>query len=146
MVAAAYWGGGSYGGVVAVRKGWGRPLFFAWGFFCVALVPVMGFADTGFMKYSLVADHYQHIAIIGVIALAAAGYGVWRRCGRKEVIGAASLMAVMAVGTLAFLTLRQSRLYGDPILLYRATLEKNPDCWIVHNNLGNVLLQAGRYA
>ncbi len=44
------------------RKGWSRPLLFAWGFFCVALLPVMGFTDVGFMKYSLVADHYQHIA------------------------------------------------------------------------------------
>ena len=54
-------------------------MLFAWGFFCVALVPVMGFTDVGFMKYSLVADRYQHIAIIGVIALAAAGLAAWRR-------------------------------------------------------------------
>ena len=43
------------------RESWSRPLLFAWGFFCVSLVPVMGFTDVGFMKYSLVADHYQHI-------------------------------------------------------------------------------------
>ena len=49
------------------RKGWGRALLFAWGFFCVALLPVAGFADVGFMRFSLVADRYQHIAIIGVI-------------------------------------------------------------------------------
>ncbi len=60
------------------RKTWTRPLLFAWGFFCVALVPVMGFVDVGFMQYSLVADHYQHIAIIGLIALAAAGLGTWQ--------------------------------------------------------------------
>ena len=56
------------------RKSWSRPLLFAWGFFCVALLPVMGFADVGFMKYSLVADRYEHIAVIGVIALASAGF------------------------------------------------------------------------
>ena len=59
------------------RKGWGRPLLFAWGFFCVALAPVMGFFDAGFMQFSLVADHYQHIAIIGVIALVSAGIALW---------------------------------------------------------------------
>ena len=64
------------------RKGWSRPFLFAWGFFCVSLVPVMGFTDVGFMKYSLVADHYQHIAIIGVIALAAAGWSIWHRLAR----------------------------------------------------------------
>ena len=55
------------------RKSWSRPFLFAWGFFCTALVPVMGFTNVGFMKYSLVADHYQHIAIIGIIALISAG-------------------------------------------------------------------------
>jgi len=61
------------------RKGWSRPFLFAWGFFCVSLLPVMGFTDVGFMKFSLVADHYQHVAIIGVIALAAAGWSTWHR-------------------------------------------------------------------
>ncbi len=55
----------------------------------MALVPVMGFTDVGFMQYSLVADHYQHIAIIGVITLAAAGYGLWRRNGQRKAIRAA---------------------------------------------------------
>ena len=64
------------------RKSWSRPFLFAWGFFCVALLPVMGLTDVYFMKYSLVADHYQHLALIAVIALAAAGWSVWRRtCG-----------------------------------------------------------------
>src|SRR3972149_5784940 len=56
---------------------WSRPFLFAWGFFCVALAPVMGFTDVGYMRFSLVANRYQHIAIIGVIALVAAGWGVW---------------------------------------------------------------------
>ncbi len=63
---------------------WGRPLFFAWIFFCVALVPVMGFTNVGFMKYSLVADHYQHIAIIAVVALVAAAWSYWNSHARKS--------------------------------------------------------------
>ncbi len=126
------------------RKGWSRPFLFAWGFFCVSLAPVMGFADVGFMKYSLVADHYQHIAIIGVIALVAAGYGLWRRNARKVAIRAASAIAVMAVGTLVFLTWLQTCLYADVLELYKATLGKNPNCWMIHNNLGIALDRAGR--
>ena len=33
------------------HSAWSRPLLFAWGFFCVALVPVMGFTDVGFMQF-----------------------------------------------------------------------------------------------
>ena len=117
------------------RKGWGRPYLFAWGYFCVALVPVLGLIDVYFMKYSPVADHYQHIAIIGVIALAAAGCEMWQRKGGKS-FWAASAVAVAAAGTLVTLTWRQTSLYGDAIRLYEATREKNPQCCMVHELLG----------
>ena len=38
-----------------------RGLLFAWLYFIVALVPVMGLVDVYFMRYSLVADHYQYV-------------------------------------------------------------------------------------
>ena len=125
------------------RQAWARPLLFAWGFFCVALVPVMGFTDVGFMKYSLVADHYQHIAIIGVIALASAFWSVWRRSMRRKSRWAATLTAVAAAGSLALLACQQSANYRDAVTLYRTTLQKNPDCWMAHNNLGGTLARSG---
>ena len=127
------------------RKTWSRPLLFAWGFFCVSLVPVMGLTDVGFMKYSLVADHYQHIAIIGAIALAAAGWSTWHGRTRPETHWLADSVAVVVLGTLALLAWQQSGLYGSPVALYRATLKKNPDCWAARYNLGNALGQKGRW-
>jgi tetratricopeptide (TPR) repeat protein len=130
------------------RKSWSRPLLFAWIFFCAALAPVLGFVDVGFMKFSLVADHYQHISLIGVIALAAAGWSSWHR--RMEVTNRSAANAVaigvaaVAACTLAILTWRQSGLYRNAITLYQATLKKNPDCWMAHDNLGNALSDAGR--
>ena len=121
------------------RKSWSRPFLFAWGFFCVALVPVMGFTDVGFMKYSLVADHYQHIAIIGVIALAAAGWSIWHQRARSEAYWVVTAVAVAAVGALAFLTWRQSGLYRDAITLYQAHAGKKSrivgwptTTWVMH--------------
>ncbi len=67
---------------------WGRPLLLAWIFFGVVLIPMLGFTDVGFMEFSLVADHYQHMAIIGVLALAAA-WLAW--C--QQIRGAAGSMA-----------------------------------------------------
>jgi tetratricopeptide (TPR) repeat protein len=126
------------------RKSWSRGILFAWGFFCVSLVPVMGFTDVGFMQHSLVADHYQHIAIIGVIALVTAGFGLWRRRVQGGLRWAAPVVAIAAAGALAFLTWRQSGLYRDAATLYRFALEKNPDCWMIQNNMGKRLFETGR--
>jgi protein O-mannosyl-transferase len=126
------------------RNGWSRPVLFAWGFFCVSLLPVMGFTDVGFMKYSLVADHYQHIAIIGVIALAAAGWSIWHKRAQNTAYRAPTAVAIMAMGALAFLTWQQSGIYNNAINLYQATLQKNPGCWAAYYNLGNELGQIGR--
>jgi protein O-mannosyl-transferase len=126
------------------RKGWSRPLLFAWGFFCVGLIPVMGFADAYFMLYSLVADHYQHIAIVGVIALVSAGFAAWHQRVRGAIRQAVIVLAILAIGALAFLTWRQNGLYRDEITLYQDVLKKNPECWLVHCNLGLILDNLGR--
>ena len=126
------------------RKSWSRPFLFAWGFFCAALLPVLGITDVGFMKYSLVADHYQHIAIIGAITLVAAGWSVWYQRTRGGTRWAATFAAILAAGVLSFLTWRQSAIYNDAYTFYRIALEKNPDCWMAYNNLGLLLDNAGR--
>jgi tetratricopeptide (TPR) repeat protein len=126
------------------RKSWSRDVLFAWGFFCVALAPVMGFTDAAFMQYSLVADRYQHIAIIGLIALASAVWSAWLRNARGGMHTAAITVAVAAVGALIFLTLRQNALYRDAMTLYVATLEKNPDCVMAQFNYANALSKTDR--
>jgi tetratricopeptide (TPR) repeat protein len=125
-------------------KKWSRPFLFSWGFFCAALVPVMGFTDVGFMKYSLVADRYQHIAIIALIAPAAALWSLWRRREGQVNRLAAYIIAATALGTLALLTWRQSENFQDPITLYKAALQKNPQSWLAENNLGKACCDIGQ--
>jgi tetratricopeptide (TPR) repeat protein len=132
---------------------WDRPILLAWAMFCVALVPVMGLIDVGFMQYSLVADHYQHIAVIAVIALAAAGGTALRRQARQGLRIAANGMVIALVAALTVLSWRQSELYSGPLSLYADTLLKNPECSVAHNNMGLALAnnfgialsKAGRY-
>ena len=126
------------------RKTWGRPLLFAWGFFCVSLLPVMGLVDVYFMKYSLAADHYQYIALAGAAALAAAGWSAWQKLSNGAVRRAANFAPVAAAAALCLLTWRQSAPYHDAVTLYQATLEKNPNCWMAHNNLGLILEETGQ--
>jgi tetratricopeptide (TPR) repeat protein len=126
------------------RTAWGRPLLLGWAFFCVALAPILGFIDVGFMKFSLVADHYEYIAMIGVLALVAASWSLWQRRYGRVARWSAILVAVGVVGLLTFLTRGQSRLYANAISLYSDTLKNNPDSWLAHNNLGKELFQAGQ--
>ncbi len=131
------------------RRTWSRPALFAWGYFCLALVPVMGFAEVGFMRYSPVSGHFSHLAMVGVAALAGAGWarlmageasGRFHRFRRVVLIGAA--VAVFAI--LGTLTWRQSRVYSDAETLYRDTLARNPSSWIAHTNLGVMLYTSGQ--
>jgi protein O-mannosyl-transferase len=121
----------------------GRPLLFAWLFFCISLVPVMGFTDVGYMQYSLVADHYQHIAIIGVMALIAAGLIRWHTWADENGRYEADFVAGVYIVGLVILSFQQSREYRDPTILYETTLQKNPACWLALNNLGNLASDAG---
>jgi tetratricopeptide (TPR) repeat protein len=118
---------------------WGRGTLFAWGYFCVSLVPVLGFTDVYFMKFSLVADHYAHLALIGVVAWAGfVAHELLRRAGSSARVGLTGLIAV-AIAALAVLTWRQNGMYRDSLVLYRTILEQNPDCWMAHNNLAIAL-------
>ncbi len=52
---------------------WCRAVLVAWLYFAICLLPVLGFTDANYVKYSLVADHYQYLSVVGVCALVAAG-------------------------------------------------------------------------
>ncbi len=126
------------------RKTWGRPWFFALGYFVVTLFPVLGFFDQSFYEFSLVADHWQYYSIIGAIALAIGiGDTLCRRTGEQgQRNGAVASLAVLAVLGLA--TWTRSSVYGNTEALWRDTARKNPDAWMAHNYLGLSLRREGR--
>ena len=55
-------------------------------FFAVTLSPILGFVDYGYMQYAFVADRFQYLAGIGVMAvvIGSATYGVGRLSGLVE--------------------------------------------------------------
>ncbi len=104
---------------------WIHSLAFAWAFFCVALVPVLGFADTGFMQYSLIADHYAHLALIAVVAILAAGWSIWRRSAKHRWLPIAAAVLVAIIFT--YLTWHQNRLYETETTLYKTVLAQSQE-------------------
>jgi tetratricopeptide (TPR) repeat protein len=126
------------------RRSWGRSILFALGYFVVMVAPATGFAHFYFLKYSFVADHYQYMAIIGVIAfVAAAGYFVANRLGEKAT-AVMKWISVFIVVTFGILSWQQSGIYKDVEVLWLDTLRKNPDAWMAHNNLGALLQVRGK--
>src|SRR5688572_7168438 len=106
--------------------------------FIGTLVPALGFVNVYPFVFSFVADHFQYLASLGVIALVSAGATLLMRRRRVTPTLAASL-AVLIVGASAVLTWRQSREYVDGETLYRTTLRSNPSSPMVRNNLGGLL-------
>lgn len=108
--------------------------------FVGSLFPVLGFFNVYGFTFSFVADHWQYLPSLAVIALAAAGLTVaWARW-----TGPLRWTAQVAlVGSLGALTWQQSRMYHDIETFYRTTIAQNPECWMAHNNLGTLLLERG---
>ncbi len=126
-----------------VRKRARAPLA-AWLFFCGTLFPVLGFLNVYYFVFSFVADHFQYLASLGMIALAASAATVWleRRSEPVRLVG--NVFFVILAGALAVLSVRQTQMYADTISLYQATLERNATCWLAHNNLGLALFAKDR--
>ena len=110
-------------------------------FFAVTLSPVLGFVDHGYMQYAFVADRFQYLAGIGVMAVvigaAARLSGLWQ----KGVLGGAAVILVV----LGMLTWRQASIYRDDETFCRHIIALNPQALNAHLNLGNALHDQGRY-
>jgi protein O-mannosyl-transferase len=125
------------------RKSWGRPALVAAGYFTGVLLPALGFFNIFPFRYSFVADHFQYLAMIGPLALAAAGVTLLLARLKNKEAQYASVGAVLAV--LAVLTWLQTGVYRNLEVLWRDTLAKNPTCWMAHDNLGLYLTENQKF-
>ena len=113
-------------------------------FFVTTLGPVLGFIMLYTFRYSFVADHYQYLASIGPIALAAAAITVgFDRVWKNDVFLKPTLGAAL-LGVLGFLTWNQCKMYADSDTLWWTTISRNPESWMAHNNIAINLVQKGK--
>jgi protein O-mannosyl-transferase len=128
------------------RRSLGRGPLVAVLFFAGTLAPALGFIDVYPFRFSFVADHFQYLAGIGLIALTAgAGTMMCERLGRWG-RRAGFPVAGLVLLALGMLTWRQAGIYKNAETLWLDTLKKNPGCWLAHNNLGVYLMRANRLA
>ncbi len=127
-----------------LRRRLGRGPLVAVLFFAGTLVPALGFFDVYPMRFSFVADHFPYLASIGLITLTAAcGAAAAGRIGPAARMPAAAVLAAV-LGALGTLTWQRCLAFRDAETLWRDTLEKNPDAWLAHNNLGVILRGRGK--
>ena len=113
-------------------------------FFAVTLSPVLGFVDYGYMQFSFVADRFQYLAGLGVMAVLVGGAarGAERLSGALRFTATGALVVVLAV--LGSLTWRQSGIYSDEIAFFGHIVARNPEARDAHLNLGSALFEADR--
>jgi protein O-mannosyl-transferase len=112
-------------------------------FFIGTLFPVLGFLNVYPFRYSLVADHFQYLACLGMTVPVAAGVTFLVRFRQDWRRPFGYVLCTTLIASLVVLTWRQSAMYADVETLWRTTISRNPEAWMAHNNLGTVLLQKG---
>jgi protein O-mannosyl-transferase len=115
-----------------------RAPFAAFIYFIVSLLPALGFFNIYPFRYSFVADHFQYLACIGPIALLV-GLAICLLKGKYR-----SMLSAIVLLILCVLTWKQSSTYTNAETLYRATIKKNPSCWMAYVHLGMLLEKTGR--
>lgn len=129
------------------RATWGAAVLAAGAYVIINLAPTLGLVNIYFMRFSLVSDHWQYIALPGVVALVIGGSAaLLKRLKLSAVVG-----PFAAVGVLLFLTVlcvQHATVYGAPDseLLWSGVLEQSPDSWLGHHELGRVYGNRGDHA
>jgi tetratricopeptide (TPR) repeat protein len=126
----------------AIRR-WSRAPLAGMLFYFGTLFPVLGFFNLYTFRYTFVANHYQYLASVGIITVVSAGTSLlFNRFGHRRT---GYVLCGLLLATLWALAWRQSHQYADAETLYYTTLSRNPSCWLAHNNLGNLLINQGRF-
>jgi tetratricopeptide (TPR) repeat protein len=127
------------------RKRLGRGVVTAILVFPAMLFPMLGFFSLYTFVYTFVADHYQYMASIGPIAIAAGITAtVYRRSGENVKFIIVSAAGVLLL-TFGILTYQQCHAYTDVKTLWADTLKKNPDSLLAHGSVGKMLFEEGKY-
>ena len=134
IAAAAAWIWANRG--TADRPGWGRNVLFGLGFFLLMVLPVLGFVTISYMRITWVADHFNYLPMIGVIALIGAAATRWYE---RSTVSAQPLIiagGAVALAACALLSFRYANAWASEDALWTHTLKTNHDAWQAHNRLG----------
>ena len=106
------------------------------------LFPALGFFNVYFMRFSYVSDHFQYLASAVLIAMiVAVSTSALARTATRDLHKIIVATAVLLI--LGALTWGHAHHYKDEATLWRDAIDKNPDAWMPHFNLGDRLRVEG---
>jgi hypothetical protein len=115
------------------RHRWGNGPFVALAVFGLSLSPALGFVSFYPMRYSFVADHFQYLASMSVLALCAAGLWRFFHASPHRYLPLVAFGFLCAVS--GAMTWHAAHAYQSPEILYKDILSKNPDSTLALENL-----------
>ena len=131
------------------RNRLGRGILAGLGFYAVTIAPMLGFSTIYTFHFSFVADHYQYLSSLGLIAVGVGSVGGLFHEDRTKPETSrwrhwtGVLLGALALALLGALTWQQTQVYRDSSTLWQDVLSKNPGSFLAHNNLGVVLAEQG---
>jgi Flp pilus assembly protein TadD len=124
-----------------------RGLLFAFAYFIIALLPVIGTVRMLYPRSgALVADHLQYFADISLIALFSAGVARLWSTGRRQIRIAMATVILVLLGLMGSYTWARAGVYRDEQTLWQDNFSKNPNTWQGHNRVGQLLFSQGKFA
>jgi Flp pilus assembly protein TadD len=126
-------------------RNWLRGLAFGLTTYALLLAPALGLIKMSFMRHSLVADHFQHLALPALLATAVAtGAGAATRWPRLRARPQAANAGLAIVGViLATLSWQRAALHGSHEALWQDALAKNPGSAQPYQMLGTIAALRG---
>ncbi|MHB2019376.1 MAG: tetratricopeptide repeat protein, partial [Candidatus Xenobia bacterium] len=104
------------------------------------LLPVLGFLDISYMRFSLVANHWAYLALPALLALPVSGLARLQPRGLQIAAG------LLVVTTFAGITWGRTRLYASDVLLWQDNTRRYPDVPVAWSNLATALEHQDRPA
>ncbi len=123
------------------RERIGRGPVIAIWFYAGAIFPSLGFMDVYALRFLDVWDHWSYLPSLSLLILGVSLLVRWTARFSRLKQGICSIALLSLLG---FLTSQQAAQFQSMEKLWLTTLEKNPDCWLAHHNLGLDLEINGR--
>lgn len=126
------------------RKKIGKGPLIAVFFFLCTLFPALGFFNVYPMRYSYVADHFQYLASIGIIALVI--IFLRNTLIKLKLDKFQYVLMLTLILILIYVGRQEGKKYHNLETLWNDTIIKNNNCWMAYNNLGTLKIKQKKYA